>query len=66
MTAVDELLPVVTAHRAEVHETPAIPVLISTAVTVLVMGVIITAWVRFRSDIHKAITQGPEQGKAKR
>jgi hypothetical protein len=70
--AVIGLLPVVIAHRAEINGTPAVPVLLSTAVTVLALGSIVTAWVRFRSEIHNAIkggtvTQGgADRGKAKR
>jgi hypothetical protein len=55
--AVLGLLPVAIAHRAENNGAPAIPVLLSTAVSVLVLGGIVAAWVRFRADIHRAITQ---------
>jgi hypothetical protein len=53
--AVIGLLPVVTAHRAEVAGNPSIPVLLSTAVSVVVLAAIVAAWVRFRADIHASI-----------
>jgi hypothetical protein len=68
--AVIGLLPVVTAQRAERAGNPAVPVLLSTALSVLVLGAIVAAWVRFRSDIHAAITQpgahGPGTGQQRR
>jgi hypothetical protein len=54
--AVLGLVPVITAHRAERAGNPAAPVLLSTAVSVAVLAAIVAAWVRFRSDIHAAIT----------
>jgi hypothetical protein len=49
------LLPVVMAHRAEEAGEAAIPVLLSTAVSILLLSAIVAAWVRFRADIHASI-----------
>jgi hypothetical protein len=54
--AVIGLLPVITAHRAERAGDPAAPVLLGTAVSVVVLAAAVAAWVRFRADIHAAIT----------
>jgi hypothetical protein len=54
--AVIGMLPIITAHRAEVAGRAPIPVLLSTAVTVLVLSAVVAAWVRYRAEIHASIT----------
>jgi hypothetical protein len=49
------LLPLVAAHRAELHDRPADAALSSASTAVFVLTVVVFGWVRFREEIHKAL-----------